>query len=213
MIRVLIVDDQELIRSALEQIISHDPGLEIAGTAADGAEALEISRKEELDVIVTDWNMPVMGGEELTKTVTSESPQVKVLVLTTFETSEVTLSAIESGASGFIGKGSTSEEISTAIRKVAEGDAVLSPSATKVLIEAKQVPREDRNSLVDQLTAREIEVLTLVGRGMSNAEIAEELFISPLTAKTHVSNLFHKLSARDRSQLVIDAYEFGLIQN
>lgn len=210
MIKVLLVDDQELIRSALEQIVSRDPELQLAGVATNGLEALEVARNTDIDVIVSDWNMPSMDGEELTKKVTTEFPNVKVLILTTFETAEVTVSAIESGASGFIGKGSTSEEISSSIKKVAQGDAVLSPTATRFLISSRQAHPQQNENRLENLTQREIEVLTLVGKGMSNAEIAESLFISPLTAKTHVSNLFSKLNARDRSQLVIDAYELGL---
>jgi DNA-binding NarL/FixJ family response regulator len=217
MISVLIADDQALIRSAIADLITHSGDLAIAGEAADGHQAIALARERRPDVVLMDIRMPGMDGIAATREICAdpELSAVRVLVLTTFEEDEYIVAALRAGASGFIGKGSEREEIAAAIRAVHRGDALLSPTATRTLIDryvhSSQLHTSEPLRALHDLTERESEVLALVGSGRSNGEIAELLVISPHTAKTHVNRIMTKLNAHDRAQLVIAAYENGLV--
>lgn len=217
MIRVLIVDDQALIRQAVADILTGEDNIEITGQAVDGADAYTQARQDRPDVIVMDIRMPVLDGIEATARICAdpELTDTKVLILTTFEEDEYLLAALRAGASGFIGKGSEPDEIVHAVRAVHAGDALLSPTATRSLITrfAHTAPAAPLTQVAElsELTEREQEVLLLVARGKSNQDIADELVISPHTAKTHVNRVMVKLHAHDRAQLVIIAYETGLL--
>jgi DNA-binding NarL/FixJ family response regulator len=226
-IRVVVADDQALVRVGFCGIISATPGFVVVGEAGNGAEAVEAARRARPDVILMDVRMPVMNGIEATRQIT-QSTDVRALILTTFDLDEYVFAALRAGASGFLLKDTLPAELLTAIRVVAAGDALLAPSVTRRLIGefarttpasvASELPartaaaggRCTADLLARVLTEREREVLTMVARGLSNAEIAEELTISPATAKTHVAHLLTKLDARDRIQLVIMAYQSGL---
>lgn len=215
-IRVLVVDDEELIRTAFAAVIRAEDDMEVVGEAADGAEAVRFAALFPTDVVVMDVRMPVMNGIEATRAITSvrgHSPCV--LMLTTFDLDEYVFDALRAGASGFALKRRPLEELLGAIRVVASGDGLLAPSVTRRLIahfaRQSRSPSANREDL-DRLTEREREVLVLVAGGLSNAEIAEELHMGLRTAKTHVSSILMKVGARDRTQLVILAYESGLIQ-
>ena len=215
MIRVLIADDQPLIRSALVGLLRHESDMEVIGEAADGAEAVAIARRERPDVVVLDLRMPGTDGITATRLLMNgELERIRVLVLTTFEDEENVLGALRAGASGFLGKGVDPAEIVRAVRTVHAGEELLSPAATRAVIrhsiEASRTPAVVRTLPAD-LTERETEILRLVGRGLSNDEIGAALFISPATAKTHINRTMTKLDAHDRAQLVIAAYESGLI--
>jgi DNA-binding NarL/FixJ family response regulator len=215
-IRVLIADDQALVRAGFEVLIESAADLEVVGTAADGAEAVTMAAATSPDVILMDIRMPVMDGLEATSRILRApgAENVRVLVLTTFDLDEYVFGALKAGASGFLLKDTPPAELLAGIRVVARGDAQLSPSITRHLIEdfvrRPQATRVAPPSL-DALTDREVEVLALVARGLSNAEIGDQLHVSPATAKTHVARLLMKLDARDRAQLIIAAYESGLI--
>ena len=215
MIRVLIADDQPLIRSAVAGLLRHESDIEVIGEAADGAEAVAIARRERPDVVVMDLRMPGTDGITATRLLMNgELERIRVLVLTTFEDEENVLGALRAGASGFLGKGVDPAEIVRAVRTVHAGEELLSPAATRAVIrhsiEASRTPAVVRTLPAD-LTERETEILRLVGRGLSNDEIGAALFISPATAKTHINRTMTKLDAHDRAQLVIAAYESGLI--
>jgi DNA-binding NarL/FixJ family response regulator len=215
-IRVLIVDDQALVRAGFEVLIDSAKDLEVVGTAADGAEAVTMAAATAPDVILMDIRMPVMDGLEATSRILTApgAEGTRVLVLTTFDLDEYVFGALKAGASGFLLKDTPPAELLAGIRVVASGDAQLSPSITRHLIEEfvrrPQLIRVAPPSL-DALTDREVEVLKLVARGLSNAEIGERLHVTPATAKTHVARLLMKLAGRDRAQLIIAAYESGLI--
>ncbi len=219
-LRVVVADDQALVRVGFCGIIAATPGFAVVGEAGNGAEAVEAARQARPDVILMDVRMPVMDGIEATRRITA-STDVRVLILTTFDLDEYVFAALRAGASGFLLKDTLPADLVTAIRVVAAGDALLAPSVTRRLIgEFARTPRSDvavrtdghlsDGRLRQVLTDRELEVLKMVARGMSNAEIAEELTISPATAKTHVAHLLTKLDSRDRIQLVIIAYQSGL---
>jgi DNA-binding NarL/FixJ family response regulator len=232
-LRVVVADDQALVRVGFCGIIAATPGFVVVGEAGNGAEAVEAARRTRPDVILMDVRMPVMDGIEATRQIT-RSTDVRALILTTFDLDEYVFAALRAGASGFLLKDTLPAELLNAIRVVAAGDALLAPSVTRRLIgeftrtpPVAQAPAgtagacpDGRNpdpgtaraygQLVRSLTDRELEVLTMVARGMSNAEIADQLTISPATAKTHVAHLLTKLDARDRIQLVILAYQSGL---
>jgi DNA-binding NarL/FixJ family response regulator len=217
-IRVVLADDQPLIRSGLRVLINDAEDIEVAGEAANGAEAVRLARELRPVVVVMDIRMPVMDGIEATGHVVAGPDPVRVLVLTTFDDDEYVYAALRAGASGFLVKDMALEEILGAIRVVAAGDALIAPSVTRRLIQhfagdgpPAPAPVTTRRRPDDGITEREREVLTLVGRGRSNAEIAADLHISPATAKAHVARLFTKLDARDRVHLVIIAYEMGLV--
>jgi DNA-binding NarL/FixJ family response regulator len=215
-IRVVLVDDQDLMRNGLRILVDSDPDLSVVGEAGTGVEALDAVRQQRPDVVLMDIRMPVMDGIEATRQIVADPDLggTRIVVLTTFERDEYIHDALRAGASGFLLKDTPPDDLLGAIRVVARGDALLSPQVTRRLIEdyasrpepAVAVPEE-----MDMLTPREREVLGLVARGMSNDEIAGELFLSPLTAKTHVSRILYKLHARDRAQLVMLAYESGLV--
>ncbi|NEA24916.1 response regulator [Actinomadura bangladeshensis] len=210
-IRVVLADDQPLIRAGLRVLIADTPDLEIVGEAGTGAEAVELVEKVTPDVVVMDIRMPGMDGIEAARRITT----AHVIMLTTFDDDEYVYGSLKAGASGFLVKDMALEEILAAIRVVAKGEGLIAPSVTKRLIEefaARPEPAGTRRPRpVDGITDREREVLTLVGRGMANQEIADELYISVATAKAHVARLLAKLDARDRVQLVIIAYELGLV--
>ena len=220
MIRVAIVDDQSLIRTAVAALLGSEPDIVVVGEAADGVGALELIAGTAPDVALLDIRMPHMDGIQATRAIRSDPRMAatSVLILTTLEEDAYVLAALRAGASGFIGKGAEREEIVRAVRAANDGEALLSPTATRALIErflkvdTEPVVADARRRRIDLLTSRETEVLTLVARGRSNQELADELFISPATAKTHVNRILSKLGLRDRVQLVIFAYETGLVQ-
>jgi DNA-binding NarL/FixJ family response regulator len=215
LIRVVLADDQELVRSAFAMLVRSAPDMDVVGEAADGAEAVRLARTCRADVVVMDIRMPGVDGIAATATVAADEDLagVRVLILTTFESDENVVAALRAGASGFLVKDTKPGNLLAAIRTVASGEALLSPGATQALI-ARVLRQPDPPAPVAlmSLTEREKEVLTLIGRGLNNAELAERLVISPLTAKTYVSRLLTKLDARDRAQLVIAAYESGLVR-
>jgi DNA-binding NarL/FixJ family response regulator len=214
--RVLVVDDQALLRTAFASLIDAEDDLEVAGQAADGRQAVELAVRLGPDVVVMDVRMPVMDGIEATRRITASrgTGPPRVLILTTFDLDEYVFEALRAGASGFALKSRPLEELLSAIRTVAAGEALLAPSVTRRLIayftEGGQGPKRTPHGL-GELTEREREVLSLVARGLSNAELAETLHVSLPTAKTHVSRILTKLGARDRTQLVVIAYESGLV--
>ncbi|MFE3407392.1 response regulator [Streptomyces mirabilis] len=214
-VRVVLADDQQLIRTALRMVIADIEDVEVVGEAADGEEA--VTRTEELrpDVVVMDIRMPGMDGIEATRRITTGAGESRIVVLTTFDDDDYVYGALRAGASGFLVKDMALDDIIGAIRVVAAGDALIAPSVTRRLIQdftsaRSSEPARPRRDLT-AITEREREVLTLVGTGLSNTEIAERLFISVATAKTYLTRLLSKLDARDRVQLVIIAYEAGLV--
>lgn len=213
-IRVLIVDDQALVRSGLAMILDHQEGIEVVGQAGTGAEAISASRCLRPDVILMDIRMPNMNGLEATSKILEEADwTVRVLILTTFDPDEYVYKAIRAGASGFVLKDIPPEQLILAIRSIAEGGALLSPSITRRLISqfSKQVEFDTKlTSSLKQLTQREREVLAEIARGLNNFEISQELFIGVTTVKSHVSNILAKLNLRDRAQAVVFAYDNGL---
>ena len=219
-IRVVLADDQALIRAGFKMLIDSADDLEVVGEAADGAEAVRVVRESCADVVLMDIRMPNIDGLAATRMISSDDDLagVKVLVLTTFELDDHVIAAIRAGASGFIGKGVEPNELLAAIRVVAAGDALLSPRATRALLAtlatdpiADEAPSRPPVAGLDLLTPREVEVMSLAAHGLSNDQIAGRLYLSPLTAKTHVNRAMMKLGARDRAQLVVLAYRSGLV--
>ncbi|MEU1199674.1 response regulator transcription factor [Streptomyces sp. NPDC005813] len=216
-IRVLLADDQALLRGTFRMLFDATQDMETVGEASNGHEAVELAVAQRPDVVLMDIRMPEMDGLEATRLI-SESEglgSVKVLVLTTFEEDEHVAEALRAGASGFLGKGASPEELLDAVRTVAAGEALLSPSATRALITRFLAQPQSSPGAVHErlgcLTPRESDVTRLVAQGLSNEEIAQHLFVSPLTAKTHVNRAMTKLAARDRAQLVVIAYQCGLV--
>jgi len=216
MIRVLLADDQALVRAGFRALLDAQDGIEVTGEVSDGQQAVDLARELTPDVVLMDIRMPGTDGLAATRQIAADPrlADTRVVILTTFDLDEYVFEAIRSGASGFLVKDTEPEELVQAVRVVADGDALLSPGVTRRLIaefaaRAKRPP--DTGALAD-LTGREREVLALVGQGLSNADIAKRLFLSPATAKTHDSRAMIKLSARDRAQLVVAAYESGLVQ-
>ncbi|MGW4623879.1 response regulator [Streptomyces sp. NPDC004592] len=216
MIRVLLADDQSLVRAGFKALLDAQPDIEVTGEAADGEEALRGVRETRPDVVLMDIRMPVLDGLAAARRITGDPDLegVKVVMLTTFELDEYVFEAIRSGASGFLVKDTEPEELLRAVRAVVEGDALLSPGVTRRLIAefAARSKEPAAAASLARLTEREREVMALVGIGLSNEEIARRLVVSPLTAKTHVSRAMVKLGARDRAQLVVLAYESGLVR-
>jgi DNA-binding NarL/FixJ family response regulator len=215
---VLLADDQGLVRAGFRALLDAQPDIEVVGEAADGAHAVELVGRRRPDVVLMDIRMPRMDGLEATRRITNDPALAgtRVVVLTTFELDEYVFGALRAGASGFLLKDIDPPDLLAAVRVVADGEALLAPRLTRRLIEAfvereRATPVVEEGEVLAELTPREREVLTLVGRGLSNTEIADELILSPLTAKTHVARLFGKLDARDRAQLVVIAYESGLV--
>jgi DNA-binding NarL/FixJ family response regulator len=214
-IRVLICDDQALVRGGFRAILGTKPEIEVVGEAENGAEAVALAERRQPDVILMDIRMPILDGVEATRRLVAQGSPARILVLTTFDLDEYVHAAIRAGASGFLLKDVTPAELLEAIRVVAAGDALLAPSVTRRLLArfATTLPVGDHTSeALAQLTARETEVLRLLAGGLSNAEIAMELVISEATIKTHISSVLRKLGLRDRVQAVILAYETGLVR-
>jgi DNA-binding NarL/FixJ family response regulator len=215
-IRVLLADDQTLLRATFRLLIESTSDMEVVGEAATGIEAVALCRTKEADIVLMDIRMPDLDGIEATRRITADKDlaQVKIVILTTFETEDLIVDALRAGASAYLGKDVEPATLLNAIRKVVIGDTLLSPSATRALVSrvlAQPGTRVSHGALLDRLTPREREVLTLVALGLSNDQIAHQLYISPTTAKTHVNRTMMKLDARDRAQLVIIAYETGVV--
>jgi len=214
-IRVAVADDQALVRGGFVVLLKSADDIDVVGEAADGTEAVELVAREQPDVVLMDIRMPEMDGLEATRRIVSDGSNVRVLILTTFDLDEYVYGALRAGASGFLLKDTLPDDLLAAVRVVAAGEALLAPKVTRRLIE--QFVQQPVAALTEPspglatLTDREREVLAAVARGLSNAEIAEELFMSHATAKTHVSRLLTKLYARDRAQLVVLAYESGVV--
>ncbi|MEU7314569.1 response regulator transcription factor [Streptomyces sp. NPDC007083] len=225
MIRVVLADDQALLRSAFRVLVDSEPDMEVVGEAADGAEAVALVREQGADVVLMDIRMPGTDGLAATRAISADPAlaEARVVILTTFEVDEYVVAALRAGASGFLGKGAEPGELLSAVRTAAKGDALLSPVATKGLIarflaQSGAADGDDPAAggrgaaRLEALTAREREVLTQVAGGLSNDEIGTRLDVSPLTVKTHVNRAMAKLGARDRAQLVVAAYESGLVR-
>lgn len=214
-IRVLIADDQSMVRAGFTALLGAQPGIEVVGQAADGAEAVEVAREQRPDVILMDVRMPRMNGIEATRAIAAfDGDPVRVIMLTTFDIDEYVFDAIRAGASGFLLKDALPEELVSAVRVVAQGEALLAPSVTRRVIEgfaAVSTAPRDTTPTLDTLTDRERQVLVEVARGLSNSEIARHLVIAEQTVKTHVSKVLGKLGLRDRAQAVVAAYENGLV--
>jgi DNA-binding NarL/FixJ family response regulator len=215
-LRVLLVDDQALMRAGFAMILEAEDGIEVVGEAADGAEGVELTERLTPDVVLMDIRMPRMDGVEATRRITEADPDgPRVLILTTFDLDEYVYAALRAGASGFLLKDAPPEELIRAIHVVAAGEALLAPRITRRLLQdfaSRPEPRRQAPAALASLTARESEVLTLMARGLSNAEIAEELVVGETTVKTHVGHVLMKLGLRDRVQAVVVAYEEGLVR-
>ena len=213
MIRVLLADDQALVRAGFRMILKAEPGIEVVGEAGDGAEAVARARELVPDVVLMDIRMPILDGIEATRQVVRDDTSPRVLVLTTFDLDEYVYGALRAGASGFLLKDAPEEQLVSAIRVIATGGSLFAPSVTRRLIEEfsrRTAPAPPPQ--LDELTARELEVLRLVARGLTNGEIAAALVVSEHTVKTHVAHLLRKLGLRDRTQAVVAAYESGLVR-
>jgi DNA-binding NarL/FixJ family response regulator len=214
-VKVLLVDDDDLMRAGLRAVLSSDAEIEVVGEAGDGREAATAVRVRRPDVVLMDVRMPDLDGIAATREVLAAAPETRVVILTTFEQDDYVFGALSAGASGFLLKRSRPEELLAAIHTVAAGDSLLSPSVTRIVIERMaQQPPPDRKAFarLDELTPREREVLELLARGLSNAEIAGSLIVGEATVKTHVARVLRKLGVRDRVQAVVFAYESGLVQ-
>ena len=216
-IRVLLVDDQQLVRTGFRMILADEPDIEVVGEATNGTQAVELATRLDPDVIVMDIRMPIMDGLEATRRIVAEGAvRSRVLILTTFDADEYVVEALRAGASGFVLKDVTPDDFAIAIRTIAAGDALLAPSVTRQLLDRFRdrlpAPPGDSDVRLSELTERELEVLKLVARGLSNREIAERLVLAEPTVKTHVSHMLLKLDLRDRAQAVVLAYEAGLVR-
>jgi DNA-binding NarL/FixJ family response regulator len=214
MIRVLLADDQELVRSGFRLILELADGIEVAGEAADGREAVRLAKELAPDVVLMDVRMPELDGIEATRRLRQAGSDARVLVLTTFDLDEYVYGALRAGASGFLLKDAPREQLVAAVRTAARGEALLAPAITQRLIErfvARPAPSEAAPA-IEQLSGRELEVLRLLARGLSNAEIAADLVLGEATVKTHVAHVLRKLGLRDRVQAVVFAYESGLVE-
>ena len=214
-IRVLVADDQPLMRAAFEMTLRAEDDIEFVGEAADGRAAIEQARALHPDVVLMDIRMPELDGVEATRILTAENAAMKILILTTFDIDEYVLEALRAGASGFLLKDVRADELAHAIRVVADGDTLLAPSVTRRLLETylgDSLPSPEQARELEALTPTERTVLTLIGLGRSNGEIAAELFVADTTVRTHVRHIFEKLGLRDRVQAVVLAYSTGLVR-
>lgn len=216
-IRVVLVDDQPLLRTGFRMILDAEPDIEVVAEAGDGEQAVEIAQRLRPDVILMDIRMPVLDGVQATRRLAGPGadPQLKVLILTTFDLDEYVVEGLRAGASGFLLKDVEPERLVEAVRVVAQGNALLAPSVTRRLLDtlaSRLPPAAAAEKAVENLTDREVEVLKLIARGLSNAEIAERLVVGETTVKTHVSRVLMKLGLRDRVQAVVFAYDNGLVQ-
>ena len=214
-IRVVIADDQGMVRSGLRSLLAGEPDVEVVGEAADGEQALAAVRRFSPDVVLMDIRMPVLDGLSATRAIAAEGLPARVLVLTTFDLDEYVFEALRAGAGGFLLKDASAEDLVAAVRTVASGEGLLSPAVTRRVIEAfagAPAPDPSVAAALDGLSTREREVLTHLARGATNAEIAAALYLSAATVKTHVANVLGKLGLRDRTQAVIFAYESGLVR-
>ena len=215
MIRVFVADDQALVRGGFRMILDSQPDMEVVGEAQDGREALRAVAELRPDVVLMDIRMPEMDGLETTRRIVIDENAPRVLMLTTFDMNEYVYEAMKSGASGFLLKDVRPEQLADAVRTVAAGDALLAPAITRRLIEEfvrRPPPGSGSPPELEELTERELEVLTLIAKGLSNEEIAKQLFVSMATVKTHITHILTKLQLRDRVQAVVLAYESGLVQ-
>jgi DNA-binding NarL/FixJ family response regulator len=213
MIRVLIADDQALVRTGFRVILDAEPDLQVVGEAADGREAVDLVQQKRPDVVLMDIRMPNLDGIEATRHLTALPRAPRVLMLTTFDLDQYVYEALRAGASGFLLKDAGADELLHGVRVVAAGEALLSPSITRRLIAdyARRPPASEQPAALAELTPRELEVLRLLARGLSNGEIARELVLGEATVKTHVARVFQKLDLHDRAQAVVLAYETGLV--
>jgi len=214
-IRVVIADDQDLVREGLRMMLDAEPDIEVAAEAGNGSEALAAARTHDPDVLLMDIRMPELDGIEATARLVGSNARTRILVLTTFDLDEYVYRAMKAGASGFLLKDANREQLAHAVRTVAAGDALLAPAITRRLVEdycRRPPPGVDQPAAADELSPRELEVLRLVARGMANAEIARQLFLSEATVKSHVARILSKLGLRDRVQAVVLAYESGIVR-
>ncbi|CAL9532145.1 response regulator [Streptomyces sp. enrichment culture] len=215
-IRVLIADDQQMVRQGFTVLLNTQPDIEVIGQAVDGLDAIEKVAELSPDVVLMDIRMPELGGIEATRRITGSTPDIKVLVLTTFDLDEYVYEALRAGASGFLLKDASADQLAEAVRVVAAGDALLAPGITRRLIaefsRLDERPRAPLRVRVGDLTERETEVLALIAQGLSNAEIAQRLVVAEQTVKTHVGRILVKLGLRDRTQAAVFAYESGLVR-
>ena len=215
MIRVVIADDQDLVREGLRMMLDAEPDIEVAAEAGNGSEALAAARTHDPDVLLMDIRMPELDGIEATARLVGSNARTRILVLTTFDLDEYVYRAMKAGASGFLLKDANREQLAHAVRTVAAGDALLAPAITRRLVEdycRRPPPGVDQPAAADELSPRELEVLRLVARGMANAEIEGQLFLSEATVKSHVARILSKLGLRDRVQAVVLAYESGIVR-
>jgi DNA-binding NarL/FixJ family response regulator len=213
-IRVLVADDQSMVRAGFRMLLGGEEDIEVVAEASDGLEAVAKAAKFEPSLILMDIRMPELDGLEATRRILAADPQARILILTTFDLDEYVYEALRAGASGFVLKDDSPEQLLTAIRTVAAGDALLSPAVTRRVIQKfARTPRPDPPKEIDELSEREREVFRLMTRGLSNAEIGKQLFISETTVKTHVTHILQKLNLRDRVQAVVLAYQAGLFES
>ncbi len=212
-IRVLVADDQAMIRAGFRRLLADEPDVEVVAEAENGLEAIDKAARFAPTVVLMDIRMPELDGIEATRRILAADPSARILILTTFDLDEYVYEALRAGASGFVLKDDPPEQLIAAVRTVAAGDALLSPSITKrVIAQFGRLPRPTRPKELDELTAREREIFRLIADGLSNAEIGRRLYISETTVKTHVTHLFQKLNVRDRVQAVVLAYQTGLVE-
>ncbi|MCE9622553.1 MAG: response regulator transcription factor [Actinomycetia bacterium] len=214
MIRVALVDDQEMVRAGFRMILESEPDISVVGEAADGREAIEVVRHSSPHVVLMDVRMPVMDGIEATRLLVNSDSEARILILTTFDLDDYVYSALRAGASGFMLKDAPADQLINAVRVIAAGDALLAPSVTRLLIEEVSRRPAARTAVapgLSELTDRELEVLRLMTRGLSNGEIAGHLYLGEATVKTHVGRVLSKLGVRDRVQAVVAAYESGVV--